>query len=885
MTLPFENDTRAVIKKLAVKDMKTNRRTSLSIMAAILIASTFLCALFTFVQSYWDQEVQEEIYVSGDWDAQLLEISAGQLESIENDADVKKAMVKGNNQTALLPDGTALPYLLIQNCNTDYWSAMHEKNLILKGRIPQAPGEIVVGKNFFKENPSYQVGDTVTLSLGERKDGETVIDFLSPSQKGEAFSKSWEAEYTIVGEIDMTVSSAYNGYPAYGWLETLNLPKETGLVVYLQMRQPSNVFDAVPEIAKRIGLKMDEYRDYPYRYHTALLGLYGIYAPGKFLNSDLPKLFFALAMVAAASVAVFTYIIRGAFSISAKRKVKELGMLKAIGATPRQIRLFIIYEARGLSVIPLILSVGLGYLFSYGVLTAYSILTDKVVGSKLTVSFSPWAAILAMAFSFITVLLAASGPSKEMAKLFPIDAMRENWGSAKLKKSKKHPVLRKCFGFLGKLSANSISANKSLFRTCTVTLSLCMLLMFSFLALFAVSDINNTKAEQDNHFNVNITMETGQRVDTALMDELKKLPHVENQVTYAMTNCALWISESELSGDFLQSGGFNTKAAGEYIVERNGKYRVPCALIGLEEDAYQSCIAEADVDNSGKSSAVVVNFVVKDPDARGYEAKKDMTAYLNLSTGQSLELSEKFLDSIQGDYTFDLNVSTIRSTMPDIGRNFAFYTLPIIVPMEEYYNIIQNFQEDRAVYNYRTYMNLSAEDDMDAEVQYGADQVCSTYLSRNDFYTSSKTERIEDRKQLTAATMLIVYSLTALFGIVGISSAVSAILNSLYQRRKEFAMLRSVGLGRKGIRRLLGIEGFILAAKPTFFGFPILLFICIALVWMQDVTFAEFLTVFPLWGLIVYIVLVLVIIGGIYMLASRKMRKDIIIEVLRDETV
>lgn len=91
--------------------------------------------------------------------------------------------------------------------------------------------------------------------------------------------------------------------------------------------------------------------------------MYGIYAPGHFLSSDLPKLALALGLVMAASMAVFAYIIRGAFSISAKRKVKELGILKSIGMTPRQIRMMIVYEARWLSVLPILVSVGLGYLF------------------------------------------------------------------------------------------------------------------------------------------------------------------------------------------------------------------------------------------------------------------------------------------------------------------------------------------------------------------------------------------------------------------------------------------------------------------------------------------------------------------------------------------
>ena len=90
-----------------------------------------------------------------------------------------------------------------------------------------------------------------------------------------------------------------------------------------------------------------------------------------------------------------------------------------------------------------------------------------------------------------------------------------------------------------------------------------------------------------------------------------------------------------------------------------------------------------------------------------------MVPYLKLKEGQSLEVTEKFLDSIQGDYRFDVTVSSALSEMPEIGRNIAFYTLPILVPMERYYEIIQNFGEDRAVYNYRTYMNLLVEDGLE----------------------------------------------------------------------------------------------------------------------------------------------------------------------------
>lgn len=94
--------------------------------------------------------MQQEIFDSGDWDAQILEVQANQIELIKKNDNIKNVMVKGNNQTFLLSFKENDSYLLVQNCDEQYWESMHEKNLIMRGRVPKAPGEIVVGKNFLR---------------------------------------------------------------------------------------------------------------------------------------------------------------------------------------------------------------------------------------------------------------------------------------------------------------------------------------------------------------------------------------------------------------------------------------------------------------------------------------------------------------------------------------------------------------------------------------------------------------------------------------------------------------------------------------------------------------------------------------------------------------
>ena len=98
-------------------------------------------------------------------------------------------------------------------------------------------------------------------------------------------------------------------------------------------------------------------------------------------------------------------------------------------------------------------------------------------------------------------------------------------------------------------------------------------------------------------------------------------------------------------------------------------------------------------------------------------------------------------------------------------------------------------------------------------------------------------------------------------------------------------MLRSVGVDEKGIRRLLGMEGVLLSVRPILIGLPLLIIVCAAQCYIEGVSVMEFLYAFPMWVLMVYIVLVLLVINGIHMLASKKIRDDVIVAAIKDDTV
>ena len=81
------------------------------------------------------------------------------------------------------------------------------------------------------------------------------------------------------------------------------------------------------------------------------------------------------------------------------------------------------------------------------------------------------------------------------------------------------------------------------------------------------------------------------------------------------------------------------------------------------------------------------------------------------------------------------------------------------------------------------------------------------------------------------------------------------------------------------------LEGFLLSVRPILIGLPLLIIVCAAQCYIEGVSVVEFLYAFPVWALVAYIILVLFVINAIYMLASKKIRDDVIVAAIKDDTV
>ena len=581
-------------------------------------------------------------------------------------------------------------------------------------------------------------------------------------------------------------------------------------------------------------------------------------------------------------------VISNIFQASANSRVKELGVLKCVGGTKKQIKKTVISEGLWLSMfgIPmgLILGAGLGFI---GVKIA-GIYIDQIVeitksiimrsfDVELKYSVRPYAFIFAALFSFVTVLFSALKPAKQMSKITAVECVSfGNSHKEMVKKASGSRIWQILWGFEGELGARNISRNKKSFKPAIRALSIgiCLLLVTAGLAA-QFGDMKKLMKSKNNRLVVDYVSlrdegdnpETGRRQDIIL--------HPIDSKTYNEINDRL-----STFGDFEVWGyGSNRETyyakADESLFTDDMKQRTEVVnelgemnfdMVSVTENLYRKICDATGTEYGGN---ILINTYTYNDNGE----KKEIVPFTEDLNGFELVTPDGETSSINIDgflnrkdmdeWLFDwANRTTVMVITPGAdARYFDWYCEPGEKEAEfvEYArNVIDEY-----------YPNLTD----DAYV----DQGYTTRISRED--TMSMALNV-----MLVLIEVIMYGFVILLTLMGFAGFISTITSNIRARSREFAVLKSVGMTSGAIKKMLYSESMYCTVKASIVG----IVLGILIPWLINLSLRN---AFPIrFHLPVYIILISVVTTfGIVLIIThieiKRMKGQSLIETIRFDSI
>jgi putative ABC transport system permease protein len=147
------------------------------------------------------------------------------------------------------------------------------------------------------------------------------------------------------------------------------------------------------------------------------------------INQSLSFLSAFLLVFAGIALLVGSFLVLNTFSVLVAQRSRDLAMLRALGATRRQVALSVLGEALIVGVVGGTLGLALGLLLAVGIQKAFGTIGMDMPYAGLTIS--PQAIIASYAVAVIVTVLAAWLPARRASRIKPVAALREASTSAR----------------------------------------------------------------------------------------------------------------------------------------------------------------------------------------------------------------------------------------------------------------------------------------------------------------------------------------------------------------------------------------------------------------------------------------------------------------------
>ncbi|NLG04109.1 MAG: ABC transporter permease, partial [Clostridia bacterium] len=476
-------------------------------------------------------------------------------------------------------------------------------------------------------------------------------------------------------------------------------------------------------------------------------------------------------------------MIHHAFQVYMNDKLHQLGIFESVGATPRQIQLFLLMEVFLLCLLPVILGIGSGILLSYGFVQIMISVGKTIRNYEAAFYYHPFVAIVTFLISIITVMYAAWIPAKKISKIPPLKAIHfggQTSVNETYQKHRQHRFLLHFFGVEGQLAGKSIYARKNILRTSNISLILAFLGLLTFLNVECISGMSTQRTyfeKYQSQWDIMLKTDVVQKNEDMLLKQIREMEGVEACTSYQVFDGTILLNRDDFSEELKQNGVENLLPA--TIALDDGAYLTEARFYVLDEESFMSyCrMNRANYDPVQKNyGAVVINHIWDS--VHSDRRHKTYIPYLNDDVS-SVNLQCTLPSGEQKEYTFDITGRS--ASLPDIKEEEQSKSLSVIISNAEYHSLgLQNLCM-RTCYNITTDEALHT---LPKELLL-RNQIEGILDQNMEYSIESRLDEQRSDQLIRDAMKFFVISFATILAGIGVANVFSATLGQIYQRKKE----------------------------------------------------------------------------------------------------
>ncbi len=510
---------------------------------------------------------------------------------------------------------------------------------------------------------------------------------------------------------------------------------------------------------------------------------------------------------------VSAFIISNTFNIVLGQRVRELSMLRAVGATPQQVRRSVLTESVILGTVAAVAGLGLGMLGALGIRALFSAFGASLPDGPLPLSLRTviWAAVVGIGFTVVASLI----PAVKASRISPIAGLREGVGDDSTRQRLWRPIVGGVLAAIGLvLTARGLFADFDSTRNQLVSLGAGGVIVF--IAVSVLSPIVAGPVVSTLGRPLRRVFGTPGRL---ARENAARSPRRTAATAVALTIGLALVSMVSVIGQSLKDtfvDNLTTAVAADYVISDNAGTGLPKTLADDLRAADAGSVVSFSNDrvrilgaaNTSETSITITNISDIEDVANidvtmgsldGFDPATDLLIHTDVSDDWGLQVGDTVdLQFVSGD-TAEVAVHAVYSQGAFWGD----------------WLIDQSLHERFATTASDGVVTVKAASDSPTAQRVLMEEVLADYPQANLENRQEFQQSAESNLNLLLAMVNVFLLFALVIALVGI---VNTLTLSVFERTREIGLLRAVGMTRRQLRRMIRWEAVTVALYGTLVG-------------------------------------------------------------------